>query len=273
MESSPVSGSTRVVPVPVAPATSDERHPRRLGSDEQVVRPGGAGPGDAGPGGGPREVVVDRRAFLGAAALVAAGAAAAGGGAVLLGRSASRTRAREAVRLPAPADPAPPLPAGVGPGLPDLEPRLLPRRHRPDRAACRPRLLAAEHRWAGGRAREAVVRRPARPPARRARRHAELRIQRGRRPLHRHRPLAGRPAGAAAARGRGAAGRGPTARPVDRGHDDRDPGRGASRWARAVAVRRHERRAAPLGHGFPVRMLTPGLYGYAAPASGSASWS
>ena len=52
----------------------------------------------------------------------------------------------------------------------------------------------------------AVVRRPARPPARRARRHPELRVQRGRRPLHRHRPLARRSAGAAAARGRCAAG-------------------------------------------------------------------
>jgi DMSO/TMAO reductase YedYZ molybdopterin-dependent catalytic subunit len=118
---------------------SDDRQLRRRGSDERPVRPGGTGleegagleeevaaarrsgstaavvpPGRRGPH---REVVVDRRAFLGAAALVAAGAAAAGGGAVLLGRSASRTRARESVRLPAPADPAPPLPDGVGPGF------------------------------------------------------------------------------------------------------------------------------------------------------------
>ena len=48
----------------------------------------------------------------------------------------------------------------------------------------------------------AVLRRPARPAAGRARHHAELRVQRGRRPLHRHRPLARRPARAAAARGR-----------------------------------------------------------------------
>ena len=60
---------------------------------------------------------VDRRAFLGAAALVGAGAVVAGGGAVLLGRSATVARAREAVRLPAPVEPAPPLPAGVEEGF------------------------------------------------------------------------------------------------------------------------------------------------------------
>jgi DMSO/TMAO reductase YedYZ molybdopterin-dependent catalytic subunit len=62
-------------------------------------------------------VAVDRRAFLGAAAFVAAGAAAAGGGAALLGRSASGARVRESVRLPAAAQPAPPLPDGVAPGF------------------------------------------------------------------------------------------------------------------------------------------------------------
>ena len=65
----------------------------------------------------------DRRAFLGAAALVAARRR---------GRRGSRRRcsagpppaprAREAVRLPAPAEPAPPLPAGVEPGLRDRQP-------------------------------------------------------------------------------------------------------------------------------------------------------
>jgi DMSO/TMAO reductase YedYZ molybdopterin-dependent catalytic subunit len=67
----------------------------------------------AGPGVGPDGVAPNRRAFLGAAALVAAGAVAAGGGAVALGRTTTGGRAREAVRLPAPADPGPPLPAGV----------------------------------------------------------------------------------------------------------------------------------------------------------------
>ena len=71
-----------------------------------------AAPPDEGAG-----VAVDRRAFLGAAALVAAGAAATGGVAVLLGRSATSTRVRESVRLPAPTEPAPPFPAGVEPGF------------------------------------------------------------------------------------------------------------------------------------------------------------
>jgi DMSO/TMAO reductase YedYZ molybdopterin-dependent catalytic subunit len=61
--------------------------------------------------------VVDRRAFVTAAALVAAGTVAAAGGAAVLGRSGAGARARDAVRLPAAADPAPPLPAGLGPGF------------------------------------------------------------------------------------------------------------------------------------------------------------
>ncbi len=61
--------------------------------------------------------VVDRRAFVTAAAVVAAGAAGAAGGAALLGRSAARVPERQVLRLPTPADPAPPLPAGVAPGF------------------------------------------------------------------------------------------------------------------------------------------------------------
>ncbi len=61
--------------------------------------------------------IIDRRAFLAAAAVVGAGAA--GGGAVLLRRAGSGavTRSREAIQLPAPADPAAPLPGGVRPGF------------------------------------------------------------------------------------------------------------------------------------------------------------
>ena len=60
---------------------------------------------------------VDRRAFVTAAALVAVAATGAAGGAVALGRSADGARARQALRLPAPAEPAPPLPDGVAPGF------------------------------------------------------------------------------------------------------------------------------------------------------------
>ena len=60
-----------------------------------------------------------RRSFLGRAGVVALGAAAFGAGAFGIGRvrSGAAARARDAVTLPPPADPAPPLPAGVGPGF------------------------------------------------------------------------------------------------------------------------------------------------------------
>nr|BFE60619.1 sulfite oxidase [Dactylosporangium thailandense] len=63
----------------------------------------------------PRPEGFDRRAFLRAAALVAV----AGGAAVVARRvrGGAAARDREAVRLPAPADPAPPLPAGQDPGF------------------------------------------------------------------------------------------------------------------------------------------------------------
>jgi DMSO/TMAO reductase YedYZ molybdopterin-dependent catalytic subunit len=61
----------------------------------------------------------DRRAFLKAAAIVAGGAVVAEAGALevakVRGGAAARTRA--AIKLPAPADPAKPLPAGIAPGF------------------------------------------------------------------------------------------------------------------------------------------------------------
>jgi DMSO/TMAO reductase YedYZ molybdopterin-dependent catalytic subunit len=66
---------------------------------------------------GPRPF--DRRAFLQTAALVAGGAVLAGGAAEVVqrARGGALARSREAIRLPAPAQPAAPLPAGVGPGF------------------------------------------------------------------------------------------------------------------------------------------------------------
>jgi DMSO/TMAO reductase YedYZ molybdopterin-dependent catalytic subunit len=61
--------------------------------------------------------VVDRRAFVVAATLVAAGTIVAAGGAAVLGRAAAEAGARNAVRLPPAADPAPPLPGGLAPGF------------------------------------------------------------------------------------------------------------------------------------------------------------
>lgn len=71
----------------------------------------------AGPGRPPR--LLDRRGFIGTAAIIGSAAAVAGGGAAAVhaaGRSAA-DRSREAVRLPAPASAAPPLPAGVENGF------------------------------------------------------------------------------------------------------------------------------------------------------------
>jgi DMSO/TMAO reductase YedYZ molybdopterin-dependent catalytic subunit len=105
-----IAGALLLLLRPLRTAGSDERHSRRTGSDERAARPEVVAEAETG-------TAVDRRAFLGAAALVAAGAAAAGGGAALLGRSMSGTSLRESVRLPAAAEPAPPLPAGVDPGF------------------------------------------------------------------------------------------------------------------------------------------------------------
>jgi DMSO/TMAO reductase YedYZ molybdopterin-dependent catalytic subunit len=66
---------------------------------------------------GSAAAVVSRRAFVTAAALVAAGTVGAAGGTAVLGRTATGARARGAVRLPAAAEPAVPLPAGLGPGF------------------------------------------------------------------------------------------------------------------------------------------------------------
>ena len=108
-----------------AAAGSDDRRTGHPGPDDQAAPP------DEREG-----VIVDRRAFLGAAALVAAGAAATGGVAALLGRSATSTRVRESVRLPAPTELAPPLPAGVDPGFVTANPDF----YRVDTALTVPRI-------------------------------------------------------------------------------------------------------------------------------------
>jgi DMSO/TMAO reductase YedYZ molybdopterin-dependent catalytic subunit len=61
----------------------------------------------------------DRRAFLQAATLVAGGAVLAGGGSEVIkrARGGAVAKSRAAIKLPAPADPAKPLPAGTAPGF------------------------------------------------------------------------------------------------------------------------------------------------------------
>ena len=194
---------------------------------------------------------VDRRAFLGAAALVAAGAAAAGGGAALLGRSASGARVRESVRLPAAAEPAPPLPAGVGPGFVTANADF----YRVDTALTVPRVDLASWRLTIG----GLVDSPVELS------FADLLD----RPLVERvitlncvsNEVGGPYIGTARWLGVPLApllrevglrpGRGPAARPLGRRHDDRHPDGRAARRARAAALRRHERRAAAAGARLP----------------------
>ncbi len=93
-----------VVPAPptVVPA------PPRVVAGPPTVEPPAAVP-----------VVVSKRRFLQAALLVSAGAIAAGSAAVTVDRirGAGVAGSRKAIRLPAPADPGPPVPPGVGAGF------------------------------------------------------------------------------------------------------------------------------------------------------------
>ena len=162
----------------------------------------------------------------------------------MLRRSLDTARTRAAVRLPPPGRCSAAAP-GRGPRVPHRECRLLPGRYRVDRPAGGPRVVAAHRRRDGRPTCRARVRRRARPPARRAGRDPQLRVQRGRWALCRHRHLAGRTADPTAARCRGPPWRGPADRPVGGRHDDRDAGGDAVRRSRTAALRGHERGAAP----------------------------
>lgn len=63
--------------------------------------------------------LLDRRAFVGTAALVVGGTALTGGACAVVRRvkGGAIAESRGAIRLPAPAEPAPPLQAGTGPGF------------------------------------------------------------------------------------------------------------------------------------------------------------
>ncbi len=81
-----------------------------------VLVPVGGGPEPAGTG-VPSDF--DRRGFLRAALLAGAATVAVGGGAAVAGRvrGGATARSRAQIRLPVPADPAAPIPAGVAPGF------------------------------------------------------------------------------------------------------------------------------------------------------------
>jgi DMSO/TMAO reductase YedYZ molybdopterin-dependent catalytic subunit len=101
-ESGPAAAPTPVVPAPAAPAPAAP----------DVVEVDGPTPGRP-----PR--LLDRRAFMGTAALVVGGTAVAGGTSAVIRsrRGGAIAASRDAIVLPAAADPAPPLPSGLAPGF------------------------------------------------------------------------------------------------------------------------------------------------------------
>ena len=105
------------------------------------------------------------------------------GRAALLGRADTTAQIRQAVRLPAPADPAPPLPAGLAPGFLTSNTDF----YRVDTALTVPRVGSRRVDCCASPVRvdapvELSFTELARETAHRARRHVELRLQRGRRP-------------------------------------------------------------------------------------------
>jgi DMSO/TMAO reductase YedYZ molybdopterin-dependent catalytic subunit len=102
------------------PGVDDSQDDRDSAEPAGRSRDGGSsGPRVAVGAGEPVPPEFDRRRFLLAAGLVAAGAIVAEGGAEVVKRSrgGAAARSRSSIRLPAAADPAPPLPAGVGAGF------------------------------------------------------------------------------------------------------------------------------------------------------------
>ena len=207
-----------------------------------------------------------RRTFLVGAAGITAGAAVAG---ALGQRLAERATDTSGLTLPAPANPTAPLPAGVESTVPGVSPFRTPTAsfYRVDTNLTVPRVDVGS--WSleidGDVAQpvHADLRRAARDADDRARHHPHLRLQRGRRRLRRRGPLARRPA-----------------------HRRPRPGRRRGRSSdqmlstavdgftisTPLAVVRDGRDAMiavgmngePLTdtHGFPARLVTPGLYGF-----------
>ena len=175
------------------------------------------------------------------------------------------------IALPVATDPAPSFPAGPRGDVRRHQPvahaerRLLPRRHPPDRADRRRRLVDPDHRRRRRRGGHADLRRP--------RRDADSSSATSPSPASPTRSAA--PTSAAPA---GSAYRWPTCsprpastrpRPTRSSRTDVDgmtistPLDVATRRPRRDDRDRHERRAArPATHGFPARMVVPGLYGF-----------
>ncbi|CAA9381181.1 MAG: probable sulfite oxidase, partial [uncultured Nocardioides sp.] len=134
--------------------------------------------------------------------------------------------------------------------------RLLPGRHPAVPAGGGRRELVADHRRRRRQGGHADLRRPGRHAARRARHHAHLRVQRGRREARRRGALARRtPQGRARPRGHRLHQGRPDPLDRRRGHDDLDAARGRSRRPGLAHRHRHERRAAA------ARARLPGAHG------------
>ena len=211
----------------------------------------------------------DRRRFLFGAAAIGGGAAAAGGVGRLLQRRFEVGAARDAVALPAAASPAVPLPARADLGVPGITPfvtpnrRLLPGRHGDRGAAGASGRLAAADRRHGRPARHPQLRGPAVAAAGRAGPHPRVRVQQRRRATWRATPAgwasrwrtslheAGVHRGADQLVSRSVDGF-TAGTPVSAVLDGRDA---------MVAVGMNGE-PLPVAHGFPARLVVPGLYGY-----------
>ena len=112
----------------------------------RVERPA---PGDAEP---PMPVDFDRRRFLATTGALGALAIAAGGAARMLGRNTEIAAERASLTIPMPASPAAPLPAGANLGVPGISPFFTPldRFYRVDTALLVPRVSPQDWRLAIG---------------------------------------------------------------------------------------------------------------------------
>ena len=209
----------------------------------------------------------DRRRFLATAAALGAAVVASGGAARVLSRNAQAAADRSALSIPLPASRAPALPAGANLDVAGISPFYTPvdSFYRVDTALLVPRIKLADWRLDIG----GLVDRPltltfqdliARDLIER---DITLNcVEPGRRPLHRHDAMGGRAVEALAGGGGNPSGRDadrePFGRWVHRGHTSG----GGDRRPRCDAGDLDGWQALPFEHGFPVRMLVPGLYGY-----------
>jgi DMSO/TMAO reductase YedYZ molybdopterin-dependent catalytic subunit len=116
------AGTGRALPDYVAPPPAPDPW------DDQPHRPGGAGSGAGRPPAGPVRPLPgpQRRTFITTSAVVAGTAVVAGLGGRLLAERGNVSAARKTLRIPAPARPAPPLPAGADLKIPGLSSFITP---------------------------------------------------------------------------------------------------------------------------------------------------